>query len=486
MSILESMRSGTDSTAMQVVLALVVVSFVFWYSQPAGDKTSVIATINGTKIMDTELSRRMRIESRRYESALGDAEMAALQERVRQSLIEDELLRQHARKLGLHVSDVEVARELLRYEIFKNEEGRFDDRVYEGWLRRNAFASRSDFEEQIRNDILRGKLRQLVFLGVTVSEPALEEAFVEQNTRVDVRYVRVRPLSFEDDVEVTDADVDAFIASSMARVQSVYDADFARRYDLPAKVTLSMIRLQIRDDGLGAAQIRPRLEALRGELEAGADFAKLAARHSEHATAALGGAMGPVEQPKLELKVVDAIAALEPGQISKIVVEDAHMSLYRLDAREPARVVPVEEVQRELATNLIRLDRAPALAAAYAESLLAAWSASGAEPAALLDEQGLVAANTGLAPIAGGQRGMFSPPTDMMAAAARAPVGGVLPEVYTSGDVMWVGQLTKREEADLGLLAEERDMVREMVLSQKRTEFYQAWVQGLVADARIR
>src|SRR5690606_7877502 len=143
-------------------------------------------------------------------------------------------------------------------------------------------------------------------------------------------------------------------------------------------------------------QIRPRLEELRVQLEEGADFAEVAARHSEHATAALGGSMGQMAAPKLDLKVAVAISALEPGQLSKLIVEDSHMILYRVEAREPARAIPTEEVQSETATTLTRQDRAPPLAAAYAEGLLPTWAESGAEPEALLAEQGLIAASTGL------------------------------------------------------------------------------------------
>jgi parvulin-like peptidyl-prolyl isomerase len=479
------MRSGTDSTAMQVVLALVLVSFVFWYSSPMGDKSSVVAVVNGTKIMDTSLTRRLRIESRRYERALSDAEAASLQEQVRMSLIQDEVMRQEALRLGLEVSDTEVARELLRYEIFKNEEGLFDQRIYQSWLRRNAYASRSDFEEELRDDLLRGKLRSLVYMGVTVSDAILEQAFVEQNTRVDLQYVRVRPPVFEDDVEVGDEAITAFLAGSTERVKSIYEADFDRLYNIPQKVELTLLRFDIRDDGLGAAELRPRLEGLRTEIEGGADLGEMARKWSEHVTAEAAGDMGQVAVPQLSEKVADAISALEPGQLSGIVVEDGHLSLYRLDAREPGRVIPVQEVEREIAEDLIRQDDSPALAASYAEKLRAKWAETQAVPSELLAEQGLITANTGVVSLQG-TGGVFSPPPAMLEAASNAKVGAVLPEVYMSGDVYWVGVLSNREDADMDLFVDEKDLVREMVLQQRRTSFYGGWVDALVADASVQ
>jgi len=479
------MRSGTDSTAMQVVLALVLVSFVFWYSSPSGDKSQVVAVVNGTKIMDTSLTRRLRFEARRYDRALSDAEASALREQVRMSLIQDEVMREEARHLGLEVSDTEVARELLRYDIFKNEEGMFDQRIYQSWLRRNAYASRADFEEELRDDILRAKLRSLVYMGVTVSDAVLEQAFVEQNTRVNVEYVRVRPTVFEDDVEVGDDAISAFLAGSAERVKSVYDADFDRLYNIPQKVDLTLIRFDIRDDGLGAVELRPRLEGLRAQIEEGADMGELARKWSEDPSAEVGGSLGQVAVPQLPVDVADAVAKLEPGQLTPILVEDRYVSLYRLDAREAGRVIPIEEVERSIAEDLIRQDDAPALAAAYAEKLRADWAETGAVPEALLAEQGLVTAKTGLVGIQG-TGGLFSPPPDMLDAASEVDVGDVLPEVYMSGEVYWVGRLAAREDADMDLFQDEKDLVREMVLQQRRASFYTGWVDSLVAEASIK
>lgn len=485
MSVLESMRSGTDSTGMQVVLALVLVSFIFWYSSPQGDTTQVVATVNGTKIMGTDLTRRMTMEARRYDRALSDAEEAQLQEQVRQSLIEDEALRQEAIRLGVTVSDTEVARELLRYEIFRNEEGLFDDRIYESWLRRNAYPSRSEFEEQMRRDILRGKLRQLVFMGVTVSEPVLEQAFREQNTRVDIRYARIRPTAFEDDVELDETELATFIQNSTERIKGTYEADFDRLYNLPAKVELTMVRLKVGGDGLGVAELRPRLEKIKADVEAGADMDLLARQYSEDPSATVGGSLGQLNMPTLSTAAADALGAIEVGQITGVVVEDAHISLYRLDARQPAKIIELSEVERDIASDLMRQERAPALAAAYAEEVLAAWQASNTLPEEKLAEQSILSATTGLVPLQGGG-GLFSPPADMLQAASRAEPGSVLPEVYTSGDILWVGSLVEREDADMASFDAERDLIRESVLQQRRSEFYTGWIGALVADARVQ
>src|SRR5687768_11437713 len=97
-SILEKMRSGQDSTFMQVVLALIIVAFVGLYIRPAGDMSSVVAVVNGEKILDTTYSRRYREVARMYEAqarrTLSDAEQREIGELVKQDLIDGAVLLQ--------------------------------------------------------------------------------------------------------------------------------------------------------------------------------------------------------------------------------------------------------------------------------------------------------------------------------------------------------------------------------------------------------
>src|SRR5688572_5378496 len=107
------MRSGQDSTFMQVVMALIIVAFVGLYIQPNGDRSSIVAVVNGEKILDTTFNRRYRDRLRMAEMqarrTLSDAEQREIGEQVKQQLIEGTVLLQEADRLGIEVSDSEVA-----------------------------------------------------------------------------------------------------------------------------------------------------------------------------------------------------------------------------------------------------------------------------------------------------------------------------------------------------------------------------------------
>ena len=117
-SVLEKLRTGSDSTIMQVVFAAVVISFVGWgVGNKGGSQTDTVATVNGEAITGIDFAREYRAEeqraSQRSQGGLTDDMRAELREKVTESLIRKHALAQEARRLGLEVSAAEIAQSLL-------------------------------------------------------------------------------------------------------------------------------------------------------------------------------------------------------------------------------------------------------------------------------------------------------------------------------------------------------------------------------------
>ena len=115
-------------------------------------------------------------------------------------------LLQEASALGVEVSDGEVAKYLLDVPFLKNAEGRFDTRTYKNFLQRQG-TTRANFEQQIREDLMLRKLEGLMRLGASVSEPLVRQTYVENNTKLDIEYVRIRPTAFRASVEPTEEEI---------------------------------------------------------------------------------------------------------------------------------------------------------------------------------------------------------------------------------------------------------------------------------------
>lgn len=486
MGLLEQMRSSSDSTFMQVVLAMVVVAFILMYARQDGDRVGVTAVVNGERIMDTELIRSYRDQMARMERqrgrTLSDPEQQQLRDQVRQMLIQNEVLRQEAVRLGLEVSDEEVARELLSQ--FSGEDGKFSQENYERFLK-YSHLTEDAFEAQMRKYLLVEKLRNVARLSVTLSAAELEDAYREQETQVSLKMVQVRPASF--DFEVTDDVRTQWLAANEAQVKEAYDQDFERLYNHPEQVRYSMIRLAVVPDGPPLSDLVPMLTDVREQIEKGADFAELARTWSEDPTASNGGDVGlrPVKQ--LSQQDSQAIEGLAQGEMSKVYSTDTDVRLIRLEERVAAYQDDLESVTDEIADRLIKAEKVRELALAFArDELLPAWQTSSEVPESMLAEHDLAATSTGL--IATQQKGfsLFGPPQELLDAARETEVGQVLPEVYEGSGIYFVAQLEERSEPDMERFENEKTMIRESALAQERETFLNQWTDNLVSTASVQ
>lgn len=492
MSILESMRSGTDSTFMQVLLAVVVVSFVFWYSTPQGDVAAERANVNGTRIMSPDVDRELRILLR-GRSAGGDAEYAEAQRATTDILVDQELVRQAAADAGMVLDvdrDTRVSRSVALARMqdgnFLGEDGTYDDDLYRSVIKYYGYTD-SEFEARLQKQAVVGKMQRLMASGIVVPDDMLRDAYIERETRTRLRFARIRPSNFNDEVNTDDAAIIAWIAANPGSVEAAYAAEQAT-LTTPESVDVRMIAFRLSGDGQGAAELRPRMQALKDEIQAASNpdetMADLARKWSEHPTADDAGSLGIKPVADLSDSVLEGIDGLDVGQMSDILFTDDLVTLYRVNARTPASTPTMEDVQADIASRLMRDSETPALAAAYAEELRTQWASTGSPPTARLTELGITV-QTSEYLNAQTPPSLLTPPTAMVKSALRMEPGSVLPEVYQTGDALYVGVVDDIQAADMSAFDTERDAIRRQVTDSQRTAFLQQWVADLRSDAKL-
>ncbi|HMV67511.1 MAG TPA: SurA N-terminal domain-containing protein [Myxococcota bacterium] len=492
MSLMESMRSGTDSTFMQLMLAVVVISFIGWGAGRRDNLGDVKAMVNGEPITMAEFGKALRSEEarrrERSKEALTEDQRAEMSESVLQDLVRRKAMLQEAARLGIEVSDAEIANLLLddpSFRAFRDKDGNFNEEYYENILRSNRM-SRAAFEEGLREDLTLQKLADLLTLSAAVPEASVRSAFIDENTKVELEVVRIRPNAFLASIEPSDEEVSTWAQENDAAVRARYEKDFERLYNQKEQVRLSVIRLALKDDGLGVADLKPRLDQIRAELDGGGDFATLARRWSEDPSAANGGSLQAQVVTDLDKETADAVRDLAAGQLAPLVIGSRDLKIVRLDERVPAKVVTLEEVRGEIAKGLLRDQQAPKKAREFAETvLLPKWQESGTAPEAELEPYKLRVTPTGAIAVGGASGGLLRPPADLLAAARTAEPGAVLPTVYEDGDVLWVAKLVSRTEADQAEFDEGKERYQEMALEKRRSELLDAWRSAIVAKAVI-
>jgi hypothetical protein len=103
---------------------------------------------------------------------------------------------------------------------------------------------------------------------------------------------------------------------------------------------------------LPEAEARKKLEDLRKQIQAGADFAQLAQQYSEDLnTAGAGGELGYINRQMVVPPIANAAYALVPGQVSDIIQTPYGLELIKV---EDHRVKPLAEVRKDLETQIRR------------------------------------------------------------------------------------------------------------------------------------
>ena len=102
--------------------------------------------------------------------------------------------------------------------------------------------------------------------------------------------------------------------------------------------------------GLPDAEARKKLEDIRKQILAGADFAQMAKQYSDDsATAASGGDLGILERNKIVPPIIEAAHALSPGQVSDLIATPSGFEIIKVEQK---RVIPFEEAKPGLETQI--------------------------------------------------------------------------------------------------------------------------------------
>ena len=119
-----------------------------------------------------------------------------------------------------------------------------------------------------------------------------------------------------------------------------------------------------RDSPQARALARERVLALLALLAAQPEgFAELAATHSACPSGPVGGNLGQIARGDTAPEFDAALAALEPGEITREPIETRYgLHIIRLDRKIPGRTLPFEMVETRIAEYLSEMSRRTAVA----------------------------------------------------------------------------------------------------------------------------
>jgi parvulin-like peptidyl-prolyl isomerase len=246
----------------------------------------------------------------------------------------------------LRARNMNIARLQRPDRVREMKRAALDELIHEELLwqqaqRENRIASDDDVERALAQAVERAGSRERFLNGIA------RQGFDEAGYRRHVRRMLSADLAaqrlVDGRVQVPDAEVEAFYRAN------------AQTFEQPERVLVREIMLHVPRDADAEARnaARQRMQAVATQLAAGADFAELARRYSQHPTRQWGGAHDPVARGQLAPALDDVAFALRPGQTSGIVETADGLHLLRVDERRPAQTVPLEAVRERIREHLL-------------------------------------------------------------------------------------------------------------------------------------
>lgn len=294
-------------------------------------------------------------------------------------MITERAVAYQAQRMGFTVSERELATtiESIFPQLF--EGGKFAGRdVYANLLAQQNL-SITEFETNLRKQLLLTKLQSLVAEGVVVSPAEVEREFRRRNDKVVIEHVAVTPEKYRAEVRVSGEEIRQYFEknrtafripekrsfdllvideATVARSVTVPEEDLRRAYEAnremyrtPERVHVRHILLKTTDKPKEEVpKVKARAEELLKQIRSGADFAELARKHSEDpGSAAKGGDLGWVVRGQTVKAFEDTAFTLKPNQVSNVVATEYGFHILQVLEKQEARLTPFAEVRDQLA-----------------------------------------------------------------------------------------------------------------------------------------
>jgi len=380
---MQFIRDRAQGWFATLLLGFLCIPFALWGVQSYLDASGFIevAQVDGDGIGLPEFRQavdraRSVLEAQLGEQAAG-IDAAVHRREVLDQLVRARLIRHHATRSGMRVSDAMVATEITRLPAFQAD-GVFSPALYQERLRYSGLSRRS-FEEQLREELVASQFRQGVIQGTLITPSERETVARLRAERRDIALVQLDVDAFAQQVEPSEEDLRAWFEAHPERYQGEPSAtveyvslaadDFAaegepepgvleRIYEEnPARFQQSearrvrhiLVRLAQDADEAVVQKARAEAQALRERILGGEDFSTVAEKESDDpGSARSGGDLGYFARGVMDAAFEEAAFSLPEAELSELVRSAFGFHLIRVDAIRPHTVKAFADVRAEL------------------------------------------------------------------------------------------------------------------------------------------
>jgi len=374
---MDSLRTAANSLVLKIIFGIIIVSFILTgvSGYLIGGSANYAAKVNDQEISRGQFENAFAGERNRMQQQLGDqfSELAAnegymknLRQQTLNRLIDEALLDQYARDLGLSISDDQVKKAIFSTPAFQND-GKFDNTRYNAIVNQMGMTP-DQYAQALRNQLTTQQLiNAVVGTDFMLKGEADELATLVSQQRVvreatfDVNALAAKQQASDEEVKsYYEQNKNNFTAPEQFRVsyikldaaamqENVSDAEIKSYYDQhqdqftqPQRNRFSVIQTKTEADAKAALD----------ELNKGTDFATVAKEKSTDIISAKnGGDMGWLEEGTTPDELKNA-GLKEKGQLSGVIKSSVGFLVVRLDDITPATTKPLADVHDDIAAKV--------------------------------------------------------------------------------------------------------------------------------------
>ncbi len=341
-----------------------------------------LADVAGERITVADVQRQLNQISQ--QQPIPDQMRGFYAQQIFDRMVFNRLLEVEAARLGIGVSDAELAQQIraILPQAFPN--GKWvGTEQYAALVQQGFGLSVADFEDDLRQSILQQKFQQLVTAGITVSPEAVRQEFQRRNEKVKMDYVSVDPSALAAKLQPADSDLEAWYRAHESQYQVpeersadylLLDLDLLRKnttipqdqlladynqninqYKVPDRVHVEHILfMTIGKTDAEIAEIKKKAQSVLDQLQHGADFSKLAKQYSEDpGSKDKGGDLGWIVRQQTVPAFEKVAFSLPVGQMSGLVQTQYGFHIIKVLGKETAHTKSFTDVKDQILQTLL-------------------------------------------------------------------------------------------------------------------------------------
>jgi peptidyl-prolyl cis-trans isomerase D len=380
---LDVMRKHAYSWLTRAVVIGLIAVFAFWgVGTGLFTRIKPVATVDGHQILTKDVDQEAQQLRRRLEQIYGPEAAAAMarynvREQALEQLIDQQLVLDEANRLGLGISDAAL-KQMIEAQTPFQVDGRFDLAIYQSALRSENMRP-SDFETEVRLEMLQQLMQRMVTEAVEVSDAEARQIYDQLNLKLAISYVEIPYRNFESAITPGDKQITAFyqdhheqfrepervsldvvrydpdklaakVNPSDKEIQNYYNRQRDSGFTHPEQVRARHILIAVAADATPAqkAAAKAKADDLHKQLTAGADFAKLAKQYSgDPGTKNNGGDLGYFSQNEMVKPFADAAFRMKAGEMTVVQTQYGY-HVIKVEDHKLAHVATLEEARAQI------------------------------------------------------------------------------------------------------------------------------------------